>query len=298
MSDAHRSEHGLHAAEEQLTAYLLGELPEAEMDALDLHLQTCRPCQETLARLDQAFVAAVESLPDEPPPPEAWRAIEVRVAHAGAKPSAQPYGRPSEVSPSAARQDESRRSARRDRGAAAERTEVVADRSARPWAAGMAASLLLAASLGAWGAWQRQEAQLARAELRELEARVEVLEGTVGTVQARADTLVGDQLRVGRWLAHQEITTVRIPAGDDGVSPGSVLFHPDGRALLVMRDVPDEGQDFQAWGVRGDEVTSLGTFDELTTEVDAAGFEAVAVSLEPDGGSETPTEVLGAASAS
>ena len=52
-------------SDEQLATYLLGELPEAEMEALDAHLKTCDACREALAQLDEVYVRSVEDLPFE-----------------------------------------------------------------------------------------------------------------------------------------------------------------------------------------------------------------------------------------
>ncbi len=149
--------------------------------------------------------------------------------------------------------------------------------------------------MGSWGAWQRQQLLQARTELRSLESRVAVLESLVGSVQARADELAADQSRLAGWLSRDDVTSARLPEAGDGVAPGSVLFLPDGRALIVMRDVPAEGRTFQVWGARGAELVPLTTFVERTVEVEADAYESVVISLEPAGGSEAPTEVLGAA---
>jgi anti-sigma factor RsiW len=283
VSDVPRGEAPLqdgHWQEEQLTAHLLGELPEAETEALDAHLARCARCRATMERLNEAWVGSVERLEAPPPRDEVWRGIAQRVQKRGREAST---GTAAAKAPPVGR--EGRTAAPPPRGRPA---------PMRGFAAGMVA-LLLVVSAGAWGAWQRQVAREAQAEADALQARLQVLESVVGTVQARADGLASDQARVARWLAREDVRTARLPAGEDGVPIGSVLFEPGGRALVVMRELPAEGRDFQAWGVAGGEVTSLGAFTGRTAEVDAAAFEAVAVSLEPDGGSPEPTNVLGAA---
>jgi anti-sigma factor RsiW len=281
VSDLRRNDAPLqdgHWQEEQLTAHLLGELPEAEMEALDAHLARCARCRETMERLSEAWAASVERLEAPPLRGEVWDGIEKRIKETS---------RGAERTPAVGREG---------RAPTPPASPATPTRPApmRGFAAGMVA-LLLVVSAGAWGAWQRQVAREAQAETDALQARLQVLESVVGTVQARADGLASDQERVARWLAREDVTTARLPAGADGVPIGSVLFEPGGRALVVMRELPAEGRDFQAWGVAGDEVTSLGAFAGRTVEVDAAAFDAVAVSLEPDGGSPEPTNVLGAA---
>ncbi|MEX2501318.1 MAG: zf-HC2 domain-containing protein, partial [Trueperaceae bacterium] len=63
-----------------LTGYLLAELPEHEMEALEAHLASCETCSGELTELDAAFVTAVEALPDAPAPAGAWERIEARTA--------------------------------------------------------------------------------------------------------------------------------------------------------------------------------------------------------------------------
>lgn len=261
-----------HPPEEQLAAYLLDELTATEMDEVDRHVATCGRCQETLALLDAAFVASVEALPDEPVPAGGWARIADRLRER--------HGTPN--------QDETFVP---DRGPAQRPAPSLAG-----WVGGLAASLVLAAAvLGSWGALQRQQLLEARTELRSLEGRVAALESLVGTVQARADGLVTDQRRLAGWLSRGDVTSARLPEAADGVAPGSVLFLPDGRALVVMRDVPTEGRTFQVWGARGAELVPLTTFVERTVEVEASAYDSVVISVEPAGGSDAPTEVLGAA---
>ncbi|MEX2501319.1 MAG: anti-sigma factor, partial [Trueperaceae bacterium] len=166
------------------------------------------------------------------------------------------------------------------------------------WLGGLAAGLALTVAVGVWGGMQREAALEATARADRTQARVDLLIEQVGTVQARADGLAEDQAVLAAWLARED-ADVRALGGDDpdAQAAGSVVLLPDGRALLVMRDPPGEGNDFQAWGVRGEQVTSLGVFSRRVTEVRSEAFDAVAVSLEPSGGSETPTRVLGAAPA-
>ncbi len=264
-------------SDEQLTIYLLGELPEAEMEALDAHLRSCDACREALARLDEVYVASVEELPfgelpgDELSAP-VWQGIVSRT-----------------------RGDEATRAPGAMRSIPTPPRAPRSPRSGMPWA--LAATLVVLAVTGGWGAWQRQLVTQARADVASLEARVQLLQNVTGTVEARADALGSDQARLARWLAHEAVSTARLSAADDGAAPGSVLFQADGRALVVMRELPAEGRDFQAWGVRDGDVTSLGAFEGRTVEVDAGTYEAVAVSLEPDGGSPTPTQVLGSVGA-
>lgn len=312
-------------SDEELAIYLLGELPEAEMEAVDAHLTTCAACREALARLDEVYVASVENLAveafsgEDPPgdelPAALWQGIDARTrgreaprssdaAHATpqATPKATPDANPdatADATPNATRQAPPQSPVPPTGRSTRRQAPARAPRSRRPrvsWA--LVATLALLAVTGGWGAWQRQLVSEARADVASLEARVQLLQDVVGTVEARADALQTDQARLASWLARDAVTTSRLSAADDGTAPGSVLVQADGRALVVMRELPAEGRDFQAWGVRDGNVTSLGAFEGRTLEVDVGTYEAVAVSLEPDGGSPAPTEVLGSAGTS
>ena len=265
-----------------LPGYLLAELPEREMEAVEAHLRDCEACSAELAELDATFVDAVESLPDASPPAGAWERIEARTANVV----------PAPARTAAPADDRDARS-----GAASGRSER-AGTHWPSWLGGLAAGLALAVAVGAWGTVQRGAALEATERAERAEARAELLSEQIGTVQARADGLAEEQALLATWLARED-AVVRGLDGDDPDAPsaGSVVLLPDGRALLVMRDPPGEGRDFQAWGVRGEEVASLGVFTGRVAEVRADDFDAVAVSLEPSGGSDTPTLVLGAASA-
>lgn len=271
--DARQGEHWQDA---QLTSYLLGELPEAEMEALDAHLARCASCRETLDRLDEVYVASVEQLEAPKLRDEVWNDIQARIGASEASdasdvPGTEPQGEP--------------------------QTPMPPPQPAGPtFGLGSAmAALLLVVAVGSWGVWQRAQVQQVQAEAESLQARVELLEGVALTVQARADNLIDDQARLSRWLANDDVTTARLAASSDAPAVGAVLFHQDGRALLVMQDLPGEGRDFQAWGVLDGRVTSLGAFEGRMLQVELGSYEAIAVSLEPDGGSPEPTNVLGSA---
>lgn len=311
MNETPRGSHPV----DQLPGYLLGELSREEAEVVEAHLRSCRACREERDRLEHAFVASVEGLPGPPPSEDAWAGIEARVRGRATAPTTGDASSAPELPPgsSIGPTDDTRATLReedppvgravraRDAAQRARRTGGPRRREGGPsrWASGFAAGLVLAAVVGGWGVWQRLEIFEVRAELRDARARVELLENEVGTMRARADDLVDDQARLARWLAREDVTVRRLPSEGEGeqIAQGSVLFAPEGRALVVMHASPGEGSDFQAWGVRGDAVTSLGVLEGRTLVVEVDTFDAVAVSREPDGGSDTPTEVLGAAPA-
>lgn len=131
---------------------------------------------------------------------------------------------------------------------------------------GLAAGVLVAAGLGWWG-WDAQ---------RDLAA------------------LRREHTTVTRWMSNPQARTVPLaPIAEAPV--GSVVTLPDGRSLIVMREAPPEGSSYQAWGLRPGEAVSLGVSGGRTLEVRGDAFDMLIVSLEPAGGSEAPTTVLGTA---
>ncbi len=129
----------------------------------------------------------------------------------------------------------------------------------------LAASLVLALLGGAWGVSRQQRLRAVQAE----------------------------QTVVGRWLSREDVKVSFIEPTGDPV--GSVLFLPDGRALLVLRDDPPSRQSYQAWGLREGEAVSLGVTTGRTLHFDSSGFDSIGISLEPGDGSTSPTLLVGGA---
>jgi anti-sigma factor RsiW len=84
----------------------------------------------------------------------------------------------------------------------------------------------------------------------------------------------------------------RIALGDSGV----VVRGPDGESVMVVRDLPaaPEGQTYEAWVIDAGVPVKAGLFEgggrEIVLLEQPVGEGAmVAVTLEPDGGSEQPT---------
>ena len=128
----------------------------------------------------------------------------------------------------------------------------------------------------------------------DLETHIALLEATAGTVQARAAGLSNEQTRLVRWLARDDVATARLPVADDGIARGSVLFLPDRRALVALRDPPGENLDYVVWGRSGDaDPVAVRSFKTRTEQVDAAPYDALVVSLESWSEASEPTRVLG-----
>jgi len=108
------------------------------------------------------------------------------------------------------------------------------------------------------------------------------------------------QAAVQRVLSADDVVTLTaVPQLADGVQGDEVVVLASASqdaALLLPAGLPaaPEGSTWQAWTLTGDRATSAGTFDVASGEAVAlqasvAGADAVAVSLEPAGGSESPS---------
>lgn len=129
----------------------------------------------------------------------------------------------------------------------------------------VAASLLLFASGLFWGFQQRQNYLVTKAEQR----------------------------KVAGWLSRPDVSSQQL-LDAQGERLGSVLTLSDGRALFVFRTAPSRGFSYQAWGDSpSGERVSLGLSDRTLLEVPYEAYAFIGVSLEPDGGSEAPEELLG-----
>ena len=75
---------------------------------------------------------------------------------------------------------------------------------------------------------------------------------------------------------------------------GRAVVRGDGEALVVLKAPPPPGRVYQGWGLGKGEPVPLSTFRlPLKTFRLPPEAQALAVSLEPPGGSQRPTEILG-----
>lgn len=82
---------------------------------------------------------------------------------------------------------------------------------------------------------------------------------------------------------------LRAGAGE-GAPLGTVVRLPDGEVYVQLDQAAPPGQVYQLWALRGEEVVSLGTFEQaLALRVAAQPGLSLAVSVEPPGGSPLPT---------
>ncbi len=276
-----------------VAAYAVDALDEGERADVREHLGQCETCQEDLRsyRETAAVLASAEALA----PPARMRAAVLARARttpqlppltaeepapgdlAAVRPAPQPVGPPDatdalEGGPGPAVVGPDDLLARRDRRAA------LAGSGSRAWSGrtlfGLAASALTVAALGA---------------------------GAFGVVQSdRLGDVRAQQAAVQRVLSADDVVTLSaVPQLPDGVQGDEVVVLASASqdaALLLPAGLPvaPEGSTWQAWTVTGDRAVSAGTFDVSSGEAVAlqasvAGADAVAVSLEPEGGSDAPS---------
>ena len=172
-------------------------------------------------------------------------------------------------------------------------------------ALGFAVLLLLLGAFGLWRLWSQSN---------DLQAQVATLEQSNAQLQAELDqarsvnTLLLDEL-AGRdetlaYLTQPGAVTFALsdPSGARPAAAGTVTTTADGAVTLAVMNLPppEADQTYQAWLIVGDTPISAGTFAVDVTgralltlsNPPADAFDAFGVSLEPAGGSETPTEIV------
>jgi len=104
-------------------------------------------------------------------------------------------------------------------------------------------------------------------------------------------------LQVWDWVRVFGDPTARVLTLQDrqGRPIGRALLRPDQRMLLVSSlPAPPEGKVYQAWGLDAGAPIPLRTFRGGVVLLELPpGSRGLALSLEPPGGSRTPTEVVG-----
>lgn len=256
-----------------VAAYAADALEQAERADVEAHLAECDVCRDDLRGFREAL-AALAHATAEAPPARMREAVMARVRNtAQLPPLAGPDGGVEAV---------------QEADVAAPDVDVVEvmevdeldSRGRRPLAGSgralfaLAASVLTVVALGA-GVWGVSTA------------------GTLSDVRAQ-------QAAVQRVLAADDVVSLSgTPQLADGVVADEVVVlasRSEDAALLLPAGLPEapEGSTWQAWTVTADGARSAGVFDVAGGEAVAlsgslADADAVAVSLEPRGGSEAPT---------
>ncbi len=267
-------------------ALVLGALEQAERAAAEEHLleREHRGCPEALARATNTATALAGALPQVAPAEGVWRAIEARI---GLDPRMTPFKEGgSAEAPSSARRAPPRRAAR-----------------ALAWGAAAAAAVAL---LALWGrersARGRSEAELAAVE-----------RGAQAEARERAALLA--EVRTLREGAGRERDLVALlDAPDSQLVPLGPVEGHSGRASAVVNVrarravvvstalAPEAGKDYQLWVIHGTGAPEPAGFlrfshgavavGEIDPELLAVPPGALAVSLEPAGGGDKPTDVV------
>jgi anti-sigma-K factor RskA len=257
--------------------YAVDALESAEQAAFERHLPGCPRCQAELADYAEVTAHLAEAVAQDPPP-------ALRAAVLGAIHHTRPLPVLSDETPTGggaapANTGTSPGAESAEKGSPGSTTghpgaEVVSldahrRRRHRLLAAAAAAVLLPGIALGGWSlgvqSEQRQQEQLAAQQ----------------------------QDRENRLLAAPDVTTHRIEV--EGRPATVVVSQEQDTALFVSTDLPDPGpgREYQLWLIREDtpvpDVHFTGGQVRTWLDGDVADAAAVAMTIEPAGGSTTPT---------
>jgi hypothetical protein len=239
-------------------AYVIDGLQPAEAAEYEQHLSTCAECQAEVAALRELTSGLSAAVATDPPP--ALRAAIL--AEIATTPQEMPAGR---------------HSAPADAGGPAEPASNVLpmerrSRSSRVFALVAAAAVVAAIAVGGWAIQSRNDA---RDDASTYEAQVTLLTSL---------------------LATPDVQTASVPATDGGTA--TVVRSADKDvAMLVASDLPElpSGKVYEAWTFDGDTPVAAGTFEQsdprVMHQLPSAGISTptVAVTVEPEGGTDTPT---------
>lgn len=92
-------------------------------------------------------------------------------------------------------------------------------------------------------------------------------------------------------LCNQEEVSCEVMTTDAGDALGMLAREENNELFVVFNEDPPEGQVYQAWEIAGDDIVSLGVWDErvIDLEMSLAEESVFGVTIEPEGGSEQPT---------
>jgi anti-sigma-K factor RskA len=258
---------------ENVWGYAVGALEADEVRVFEGHLgsspvhEGCREDLDKAIRLSFSLASAVAPVR---PPKEAWARIEEQIRAPSLEPSR--------------------------RGAPPRRA---------PWLVPIAAGVfaVVAGGIAIWFAARAERSERAvasaRAEIDRLHSELDAVRGELEEAIAERDV----RREALALLERQGVTLVALTG--KGEERARAVYHPgEGRAFIVgsgMRRKP--GKDYELWVIRGTAapipagILRAGEDGELVAAVDsallAAGpVDAFAISLEPQGGSSKPTEVL------
>lgn len=262
---------------ELVALYAVDALEPAEQAAFEHHLPGCPRCQMELADYAEVTAHLAEAVAQDPPP--ALRATVLGAIHGTRPLPASSEETPAEVvtvstgtgtSPGAGTAEEGLPAGGTgDFGAEVVSLEAHRRRRRRLLAVAAAAALVPGIALGGWGlgvqSEQRQQQQL----------------------------LAQEQQRENRLLAASDITTHRIEV--EGRPATLLVTQEQDTALFVATDLPDPGpgREYQLWLIDEDvpvpDARFTGGQVRAWLDGEVADAAAVAMTVEPAGGSTTPT---------
>ncbi|MHC5560692.1 anti-sigma factor [Kocuria sp. U4B] len=257
--------------------YAVDALEPAERTTFETHLAGCVRCQAEVTDYAEVTAHLAQAVALDPPP--ALRATVLGAIHGSrplpAVPDETPAtGRPTSVGTGASPGTDPTGASLPGGSTGQSGAEVVSldahrRRRRRLLAAAAAAVLLPGVALGGWGLGVQSQQQ----EQEQLAAQ--------------------EQDRENRLLSAPDVTTHRIQV--DGRTATLVVSQQQDEALFVATDLPDPGQgrEYQLWLLQEDipvpDVHFTGGEIRAWLDGEVAGAGAVAMTVEPAGGSTTPT---------
>ncbi|MEV6261119.1 anti-sigma factor [Streptomyces sp. NPDC051784] len=261
---------------ESSAAYVLHALPEEERRAFEEHLAGCEQCQEEVAEL-RATTALLGQTTSEPPP----GSLRDRVLSQVATTPQETRPRAEEAGPRAGEPGPDTRARVRRRG------------PARTLRLALAASVAVALVCLGLAGWQWREASDAKDHASQVEARAEE---HVRQVEADANRAEAQQQNVTKVLTAPDVR-LQTQTLSDGATASVTFSRSEDSATLAVSGLPalPEGRTYAAWFMEDGTPVPAGLLTGnperrvtlLKGTLDNAS--AVALSVEPAGGSPQPT---------
>ena len=261
--------------------YAVDALVPAERAAFEAHLAGCPRCRAEVAGYADTAARLAEAVPLEPPP--ALRATVLDAIHGTAPlpahaPAPEAHGVPAEAArgtagvPARDPAGERTRSRGRSRPGSHVSWDALRRRYRRVLALGVATALVPSVVVGGWGLG-------VQAEQRHQEQQ-----------------MTQEQDRETRLLAAPDVTSHRIEVA--GRAGTLFVSREQDTALFVSSGLPDPGEhkEYQLWLMRGDtpvpDAHFPGDRPRIWLTGDVSDADAVAMTVEPAGGSSSPTPPL------
>ncbi len=282
-----------------LEVYLLGELLAAERAEVEAMAERHVEVRDELSRIEATYETLAQRLPVAPRPGLRDEILaKVSGGTSEATVSSSDTAQPSTPQPKVAQPSVAQPSVAQPSVAPKKKAQepMGKQRTLLPWQLGIAASLLIALVSAATAWYFRGEWQEAEQELQQALAQNQEIASQYETANTRSQRLA-DDLSV---LSSPEYQAIAL-AGTD-LSPESaarVFWNPGAEQLFLSPGTlpePPTGKQYQLWAIVDGAPVSAGVFD-VASEVGSlqalsaqiAQASAFAITLEPQGGSPSPT---------